>query len=129
MRTVAAALILQDNQILLARRAPGQKHAGYWEFPGGKQEPGETLQHCLEREMREEFLIECKAGDIFQRSIYHYAEGCIELVGIWTQLLSHQFTLTVHDQIDWIPLSELLKYNLTPADIPIAEQLHHYRAN
>jgi len=53
--SVVAALISQKDQYLVARRSPTEKHAGAWEFPGGKVEPGETLTEALEREIKEEF--------------------------------------------------------------------------
>ena len=55
MKIVAAAIIIKDNRILIARSAPGENLAGLWKFLGGKLEEGETLQKCLERELEEEF--------------------------------------------------------------------------
>jgi len=123
MRQVAAALIIRGNRILIARRAPTQKHAGLWEFPGGKQEDGETIQQCLEREMREEFGVTCTALHIFMESPYVYAQGAINLVGIITELHQEQLILSVHDAVAWVAISELLAYALSAADIPIAEAL------
>ncbi|MHB1654630.1 MAG: (deoxy)nucleoside triphosphate pyrophosphohydrolase [Desulfitobacteriaceae bacterium] len=54
MKEVTAAIILKNNKVLIAQRAPDDKLAGKWEFPGGKIEPGETPQECLKREIREE---------------------------------------------------------------------------
>ena len=51
MKEVTAAIILKDNEILIAQRAPGENLEGKWEFPGGKIESGETPQECLKREM------------------------------------------------------------------------------
>jgi 8-oxo-dGTP pyrophosphatase MutT (NUDIX family) len=50
MTQVAAAVIFQNEKILVTRRGPGEKHAGCWEFPGGKLEASETFQQCIERE-------------------------------------------------------------------------------
>ena len=55
---VCAAVILRSGMVLLARRGPGRKHAGKWEFPGGRIEEGETSAHALKRELREELGIE-----------------------------------------------------------------------
>jgi mutator protein MutT len=54
---VTAAVILRDDLVLLARRQPGSRHGGRWEFPGGKREPGETLEECLVREIVEELAL------------------------------------------------------------------------
>ena len=54
---VAAAVILRAGQVLLAQRPPGKVYAGYWEFPGGKLEPGESPRHALDRELHEELGI------------------------------------------------------------------------
>jgi 8-oxo-dGTP diphosphatase len=59
-RTVAAAIIQKEDCILLARRSPGEKLAGFWEFPGGKVENGESPEECLARELREELGIGVK---------------------------------------------------------------------
>ena len=54
---VTAALIVRQGKILVARRPYGTRHAGWWEFPGGKQESGETLEACLAREIQEELSL------------------------------------------------------------------------
>lgn len=55
---VAAVILRPDDRFLLARRPEGKPYAGYWEFPGGKVEAGETLPHALARELHEELGIE-----------------------------------------------------------------------
>lgn len=62
MKDVTAAIIIENNKVLLTRRAPGEKHAGWWEFPGGKVEPGEPPENCLRRELREELEIDAAIG-------------------------------------------------------------------
>jgi 8-oxo-dGTP diphosphatase len=127
MKTVTAAIAIREQCVFLARRAHNQKLAGFWEFPGGKVEQEETLQECLERELREEFGVPSTAGAILCESIYHYDHGSIRLVGIETALLSTAFVPTVHDQLDWVPLKRLTDIQLAPADIPIAKFLmEHY---
>ena len=54
VEVVAAVLTQPDGQVLLASRPAGKAYAGYWEFPGGKVEPGEALEHALARELAEE---------------------------------------------------------------------------
>ncbi|MHB1654171.1 MAG: (deoxy)nucleoside triphosphate pyrophosphohydrolase [Desulfitobacteriaceae bacterium] len=67
---MGAAIILKDNKILIAQRAPGENLAGKWEFPGGKIEPGETPQECLKREISEEFDVDIEVLDYFGAGCY-----------------------------------------------------------
>lgn len=123
MKIVTAAIIRKDNKFLLARRAQGQVLEGYWEFPGGKKEMHETLTECLERELMEEFSIKSKAKEVFMDSIYKYENGIFKIIAIFTELLTNNFKLTVHDEIEWIAIESMLEYKLAPADIPIAQKL------
>ena len=69
---VTAAIILRDDRVLLARRSSGQKLAGFWEFPGGKVEAGETPESCLARELEEELGIGVHVGRKFAESLHQY---------------------------------------------------------
>lgn len=123
MKNVSAAIIKKDNLVLITRRAPNEKLAGHWEFPGGKQERGETIQECLERELMEELNIETRCNLILTESIYEYDGGAIKLIAIKTEIISGSFELSVHDKYEWAPIKDLMKFNLAPADVPIAEWL------
>jgi 8-oxo-dGTP diphosphatase len=123
MKLVAAAIAFQDGRVLVTRRAPGEKLAGLWEFPGGKLEATETPQSCIVRELREELHIDAEAGDVVAESIYEYPGGAIKLIGVAVSLATSDMKLTVHDAVDWVLPSELLGFELAPADIPIAEEL------
>ncbi len=122
-REVTAAIIAREGRILLLRRAPGQKHAGYWEFPGGKTEPGETPQSCLERELHEELGISGHTGVHVVDSPYDYPGGSINLRAFRFEWESGELQLRVHDAAVWCLPAELPGYELTPADIPVAQLL------
>ncbi|MDH1535682.1 (deoxy)nucleoside triphosphate pyrophosphohydrolase [Pseudomonas chengduensis] len=122
-RQVAAAVIYRDGKILITRRAPGEKLAGMWEFPGGKLEADETPQACIIRELHEELGVESDAGEILTTSIYTYPGGTIELIAVVVKLRSTALKLQVHDLAEWALPNELLGYDLAPADIPIAEEI------
>ena len=123
MKNVTAAIIEHDGRYLLARRAPEQNLAGYWEFPGGKIEANETPEDCLIRELREELHLETRVLEHFCNSVYHYEKGAINLMAYRTEILDGEIQLTVHDEVGWFLPPELLKLNLAPADIPIAKRL------
>lgn len=77
---VAAAVILRaDGRFLLAQRPPGRPWAGYWEFPGGKFEPGEAGKDCLARELNEELGIVIEAAAPWTTRIYAYPERTVRL--------------------------------------------------
>jgi 8-oxo-dGTP diphosphatase len=59
-RLVTAGIIRRNDSVLLARRPPGERLAGFWEFPGGKVEKGETPEACLARELQEELAIQTR---------------------------------------------------------------------
>lgn len=121
MKQVTAAIIVKDQKVLLTRRAPGEKLAGKWEFPGGKVEENESLQECVVRELNEELSLSVKAEKILTRSIYRYDHGEFEIIAIGVTILDGEIELRVHDQASWVPLNKILSYDLLPADIPIAQ--------
>lgn len=123
MKEVAAAIAISDGKVLVTRRAAGQKLAGYWEFPGGKLEPGEDVQTCIVRELEEELGVSSTAGEVLTTSEYTYPGGAISLIAVEVSLHSTDFTLTVHDEYAWKAPTELLELNLAPADTPIAEYI------
>lgn len=77
---VAIAAILNDeNEILLTQRLPGTPKAGYWGLPGGKVEMNETAAHALQRECLEELNITLKDIQPLIRYLYHYATYTVDL--------------------------------------------------
>jgi len=123
MKIVTAAIIIEDDNILITLRNSDSKLSGYWEFPGGKMEGDETPQECLERELGEELGVKSKPTKIITESEYHYSHGSFKLIAIQTSLHSNNFVLTAHDEARWIPIAQLLDYKLAPADIPIANYI------
>ena len=72
-------LLLEDGRFLLASRPEGKPWAGYWEFPGGKIEPGETLAQALRRELREELAIDIEHGEFWKYCIIDYPHARVDL--------------------------------------------------
>jgi mutator protein MutT len=123
MKIVVAAIIQEGSRVLLVRRGPNQLQAGYWEFPGGKLEPGETYSQCIEREIFEELGLIIEAGDQVATSDFEYPNGAIRLIGVLARIKQGSLSLSVHDRYTWALLSELDTFMLAPADIPIANEL------
>lgn len=123
MKVVTAAIIQDQGRFFVARRGPGEKLAGLWEFPGGKVEPNETLQDCLKREIKEELGVEALIGKVVTESHYKYEHGEILLVALQAEIDNKEFKMSVHDQGGWLFPEQILDLDLAPADIPIAKFL------
>lgn len=123
MIDVTAAIIQQKKEILAARRKPAGHMGGYWEFPGGKIESGESPEQCLQRELKEELNIQTKIGSFFGESCYDYGTKEIRLLCYYAEYLGGTFSLRDHDAIRWLPVHQLLSLRWAPADIALVEKL------
>ncbi|ADC72981.1 NUDIX hydrolase [Thioalkalivibrio sp. K90mix] len=121
-QAVVVCGILEDAQgrVFLARRGADQALAGYWEFPGGKAEAGESLEAALCREFREELSMGLRVGEEIGRTPIP-GNGGLELVALraWTE--DENPVLSVHDRWCWVSPSEAQGLELAPADIPLLE--------
>lgn len=123
MICVTAAIIVHDAKVLAARRAPSKHMDGYWEFPGGKIEPGETPEQSLARELAEEMGIIVKVGEHFYTNQHDYGEKQIMLSAYFCEWCEGELMLNDHDAIKWCAPDELLSLDWAPADIPIVHAL------
>src|SRR5690349_10900205 len=103
---VTAAVIERDGAYLVTRRQKGVHLEGYWEFPGGKCEPGESLDDCLRRELREELDADAAVGAEVLAVTHHYPERTIELHFIACRLTSDARPL-LGQEMRWVPRHEL----------------------
>lgn len=120
-----AAAILQNNkgQLLIGRRGPGGSCAFLWEFPGGKQEPGETLEACAKRECWEELGVTVLIGGLYMQQTYSYPERLVTL-SFFTGVIAHGTPrATVHDALRWVDLWELQRYAFCPANAALIARL------
>ena len=76
---VTAGIIWRNRRVLITKRPPGTHLAGFWEFPGGKREPHETLEECLVRELKEELGITIRAGGHLISVEHEYEDKFITL--------------------------------------------------
>lgn len=122
MIKVVAALIENDNKVLLARRSTGDINVfGKWEFPGGKVEQDENEFDAIEREIKEEFELVIKAKEFLINNVCEYPTKVVDLRLYKCDYVSGEFNLHDHSEYKWVDKEELLEYDLAPADIPLAE--------
>lgn len=118
-----AAIIKDKDLLLIAKRHSKDSLAGKWEFPGGKLEPGETPEGCLVREIREELRIEVEVGSFYDDNVYSFKDQTIHLLFYWAKVMNGEVTPVVHDDVKWITIKELARFDFAPADIPIVKRL------
>ena len=112
---VAAAIIEQDGRWLMARRLKGTHLEGLWEFPGGKVDPGETLEACLGRELAEELGVASRVAGLRWSTTHDYPGQRVEL---------HFYDCTIEgeprpllgQELRWVSASELAELPLPEAD-------------
>lgn len=114
--TVTCAIIVKGNRIFAAQRAMHKKHGGKWEFPGGKQLYGETLQQCLARELKEELLVDVQVKQSMEAVMHNYIDFRIALHPFLCALSNETVTPTEHKQVGWFSMEELLQMDFTDAD-------------
>ncbi len=120
---VAAGLVYREGRYLIAKRKTDVHLAGFWEFPGGKREPGETFEVCLARELFEELNIRIGTPVPFQVVRYQYPEKTVELHFFRCGIESGQATAVDCAEIRWVWPHELEDFEFPPADRPIIEAL------
>lgn len=118
MKSVAAAVMIEEGRLFLARRPPHDKLAGLWELPGGKIESGETPEECLARELVEELCMEAEVGALLARTIYQYEHGSFEMLAFRVKRHS-AYELRAHDCCAWVARGSLADYRLAPADVEL----------
>jgi 8-oxo-dGTP diphosphatase len=115
---VVAAVVWRDGRVLMTRRPPGGPLGLQWEFPGGKIEPGETPEHALVREVREELGVAATPGRTLATHRYDYAHGLeIEISFIESELDSVGFhpSAAIHE-VRWSAPEEIDVTQVLEAD-------------
>ena len=120
---VCAAVILHQDKVLITLRPEDKRLGGYWEFPGGKIEAGESPQFALVRELHEELDIEIVVGALLETVDHHYEWGTVRIFAyLCTWERGEIKHLEVADHC-WVAPENLLNYDILAADQPIIEKL------
>ena len=119
---VVAAVILKDGKIFATQRGYGA-YKDYWEFPGGKIEPGETPEQALIREIREELATEIRVKELLTTVEYDYPEFHLSMDCFICAVLHGKLELIEHESASWLSMDHLRDVNWLPADLLVVEQL------
>lgn len=120
---VTAALIRKESSYLIAQRKKGTHQEMMWEFPGGKIEPGESPEHCLEREIEEELNLKIAVGDIYHVVSHNYGDRHIILLCYLSTVIEGDPEIVDCEDFRWVTPEEMKAYKFAPADIPVVEKL------
>lgn len=121
---VCAAVIRRDDSVLIAQRPHGKHLAGRWEFPGGKVHEGESLQQCIEREIREELGLSIRADTLLATVEHTYPETTIRLHFLHCHARDHAEPRHHEGQDSrWVRLDSLPAVDWVPADRDFAVSL------
>lgn len=125
IKVAGATIIDQDkNKVLAGKRNADRLVGGMWEFPGGKIEKGETPQEAAKRELKEEFHDEVQIGPQLGETVsYEYDFGIVKLTVFFAKLLTNNFDLVAHSEVEWLSADEVQKLNWAPADAPLVKEL------
>jgi 8-oxo-dGTP diphosphatase len=125
---VAAALIDAEGRVLLAQRPANKSLGGFWEFPGGKVEPGEAPEAALVRELKEELAIEAAIRDLEPLSFVSWAYRDFHLLmPLWALRNWAGRPEAVEAQaLAWAYPAEMDRYPMPPADGPLVDWLKRH---
>jgi len=125
---VVAAIIRRGDEIFATQRGYGD-YKDWWEFPGGKMEPGETAREALQREIREELDAEIRIDRFLQTVEWDYPGFHLTMHCFWCSLASEALHLNEHEAARWLGADALSEVRWLPADeglLPlIADELRY----
>ena len=119
---VVAAIICSNGKILATQRGYGG-YKDWWEFPGGKTEPGETPEEALRREIREELDTEIRVESFFTTVEYDYPEFHLSMDCFLCTIVGGSPVLLEHEAAKWLLPEELDSVRWLPADEEIVRKL------
>ncbi len=122
MQTVTAAIIRRSGAYLMAKRKKDDTMGGYWEFPGGGVEGGETPDQCIIRELMEELGVTARPLELFEASVC--GDGKLVVLFYLCEIDGDPLPLDC-DELRWVRGGDMRNYKLLPGDEAIADRLVH----
>lgn len=120
---VSCLLLFHQGKILATQRGAAMDLAGYWEFPGGKIEAGESPEDSLVREINEELSIDIRICGALTPVLYAYPTKLIQLIPFLGTWQGGSLKLTEHAQSQWLGKEDLLSLNWASADLAIVQEV------
>ena len=122
---VVAAIIIKDSKVFATQRGYGEWQ-GWWEFPGGKIEPGESQRAALKREIREELDAEIIVGDLLDTVQWDYPAFHLTMHCYICTLASEYLHLNEHKASVWLSKENLTSVRWLPADFDLLDKIPEY---
>ncbi len=125
--SVVAAIIFRTSHdgvrsVFATQRGYGE-YKGWWEFPGGKIEPGESPQTALQREIREELATQIHVGELIDTIEYNYPAFHLSMQCFECRIISGNLELLEHENATWLSSETLRSVKWLPADITILDEV------
>ena len=120
---VVAAAIEKDGKFFCAQRPEGKSLGGFWEFPGGKVEEGESLYTAIEREIKEELKCSIKAIEVIGENRHEYEKIIVNLTAIKCNLVEGEPVADEHSKLIYLNKENLESLVWAPADIPLVKKV------
>jgi mutator protein MutT len=118
---IVIAVVERDGMFLIGRRAEGASLGGYWEFPGGKLESGETPEGAAARECLEETGLEVRVTGAYPTTSHDYDHAAVRLHFLACEVVGQQHALP--DRFRWVAPGDLRDYRFPPANRELLQLL------
>ena len=122
---VVAAIIIKDGHIFATQRGYGE-FQGWWEFPGGKMEVGESPQEALRREINEELDADIQVNELLETVEWDYPNFHLTMHCFICNLLSESLHLNEHEAATWLTHETLRSVKWLPADEILLNKIADY---
>ena len=124
MKTVSVvAAVIKDNDRIFATARGYGEYKGWWEFPGGKIEQGETPQQALIREIKEGLDTEIRVGELIDTIEYDYPTFHLSMDCFWAEVVAGNLVLKEAAAAKWLTKETLDSVEWLPADITLIEKI------
>ena len=124
---VVAAIILDEEKRILATQRGYGEYEGWWEFPGGKIEPGEGPEVALRREIMEELGVEIVVENMLCTVEYDYPKFHLSMLCYMCRISNGEIDLREHKSAQWLTKETLDDVEWLPADVEVIKLLNEQK--